>query len=128
MTGFAAPDQAFQIRMEPIGIVRLTWTRGLRINGALADAAMVAVNELNGDEVRPLLVEMAGVDSPTAEARERFGHPCTASRIALVGESVVDRVRAAFAPRAFGRGFPVSTRFFRSEPEAVAWLLDGSAE
>lgn len=104
--------------------MRLRWTPGVVITGALAAEAMAAVDELNSGLERPLLVEMAGTDSPDLDAREYFGRPCTASRIALLGESPVDRVRASFAPRHQYAGFPVPTRFFTSEPAALAWLLD----
>jgi hypothetical protein len=122
MTGHAQP-QGFRISAAPPGIVRLCWTPGLRITGALAAAAMTAVDELNGDQTRPLLVEMTGADTPTREAREHFGRRCTASRIALLGESAVDRVRAS--PGVGSRGVPVPTRFFTSEPAALEWLLRG---
>lgn len=113
----------------PPGIVRLSWTAGLCITGPLAVAARVAVDTLNGDRARPLLVEMAGVDTPTREAREQFGYRCTASRVALLGQSVVDRMRASFAPRGpSGEGFPVPTRFFTSEVAALAWLLDTTSD
>ena len=110
---------------RPRGIVRIRWVRGLRITGPLAAAAMAAVDELNGDRARPLLVEMAGADTPTPEARSRFGRPCTVTRDALLGESAVDRVRASFGPGVGHQGYPVPTRFFTSEPDALAWLLSG---
>ena len=37
----------FGVRVEETGIVRLHWLPGLRITGALAAAAMTAVDELN---------------------------------------------------------------------------------
>lgn len=110
--------------VAPRGVVRLRWPPGLVITAALVVEAMAAVDELNGALERPLLVEMTGAESPTIEAREYFGRRCTASRIALLGESPVDRVRASFVPGVRADGFPVPTRFFTSEPAAVAWLLD----
>ncbi len=121
-------DQAFRVIVVPSGIVRLSWALGLRITGALAVAARAAVDELNGDRERPLLVEMAGTDTPTREAREQFGQRCTASRVALLGESPVDRIRASFAPRLQRRAFPVPTHFFTAEPAALAWLLNRAAD
>lgn len=122
MAGDPTPDQAFQVSVVQLGIVRLSWTAGLRITGVLAAAAMAAVDAVNGDLNRPLLVEMTRVDTMTREARGHFGRRCTASRIALLGTSPVDRVRAT--PGVEGRGFPVPTRFFTSEPAALAWLLN----
>jgi hypothetical protein len=127
MADEATPDQAFRVSAGPCGVVRLRWTPGQVITGALAAEAMGAVDALNGTLERPLLVVMAGAESPTLDAREYFARRCTASRIALLGESTVDRVRASFAPRS-RRGFPVPTRFFTSEPAALVWLLDDHAD
>ena len=41
-------------------IVMLRWLTGVEITGDLAAAAMAAVDELNGDRTRPLLVDMSG--------------------------------------------------------------------
>ena len=65
---------------------------------------------------------------PTPEARERFGVPCTVSRIALLGQSAVDRVHASFGPPGTVGRHPVPTRFFTSEPAALAWLLNETSE
>jgi hypothetical protein len=46
------------------------------------------------------------------------------TRIALLGESAVDRVRASFGPRIGRAGHPVPTRFFTSEAAALAWSLE----
>lgn len=126
MAAEATPDEVFQVHVAPHGFVRLRWTPGLVITAALVVEAMAAIDALNGALERPLLVEMAGAESPTIQAREHFGRRCTASRIALLGESPVDRVRASFAPGGRAAGFPVPTRFFMSEPAALAWLLDDS--
>jgi hypothetical protein len=117
-------DAHFGLQVEDMGIVRLRWPPGVRITGPLAAAAMAAVDELNGVCERPLLVEMTGTDTPTREARERFGMRCTASRVALLGVSAVDRVRASLVPDLGYKGYPVPTRFFTSESAAVAWLLE----
>jgi hypothetical protein len=114
----------FGLRMEATGIVRLRWIPGLRITGSLAAAAMAAVDQLNDGCSRPLLVEMHGTDTPTREARKRFSERCSATRIALLGASAVDRVRASLAPEPGRVGYPVPTRFFTSETTAVAWLLE----
>jgi hypothetical protein len=114
----------FGLRMEPTGIVRLRWVPGLRITGSLAAAAMAAVDQLNDGCSRPLLVEMHGTDTLTREARKRFSERCSATRIALLGASAVDRVRASLAPEPGRVGYPVPTRFFTSESTAVEWLLE----
>jgi hypothetical protein len=121
-------NEDFGLCVEETGVVRLRWLPGLLITGPLAAAAMAAVDELNAGCERPLLVEMAGTDTPTREARERFGERCSASRVALLGRSAVDRVRASFVPGLGHRGYPVPTRFFTSEPAALAWLTEPAPE
>jgi hypothetical protein len=118
--------EQFGLRMEATGIVRLRWIPGSRITASMAGAAMAAVDELNGGCDRPLLVEMAGTDTPTRDARKLFSVRCSATRIALLGASAVDRVRASLAPEPGRVGYPVPTRFFTSESIAVAWLLEDS--
>jgi len=117
----------FGLQMEATGIVRLRWIPGLRITGALAAAAMAAVDQLNAGCSRPLLVEMHGTETPTREARRRFSERCSATRVALLGASAVDRVRASLAPEPGRVGYPVPTRFFTSETTAVEWLLEAAS-
>jgi hypothetical protein len=108
------------IAVDDAGIVRLTWRDGLQITEALAQRAMALVDEVNGERERPLLVDMTGTAVLTRGARLTFTRRCSASTIALLGRSPVDRVIANFA---LGVSYtPVPTRFFTSEAEAVAWL------
>ena len=51
-----------------------------------------------------------------------FTRPCSASRIALLGASAVDRVIANFALGV--SSVPVPTKFFTSADAALAWLAD----
>jgi len=106
--------------VEPDGLVRLSWGPGVRITEELAAAAMARVDELNGDAEHPLLVSMTGTAELTRGARMVFARRCSASRIALLGSSAVDRVIANFALGV--SAVPVPTRFFTSEPAAVSWL------
>jgi hypothetical protein len=110
------------VRVDGQNVVRLTWAPGVRIDERLATAAMAMVDELNAGQQRPLLVMMAEIAELTRGARQVFTYRCSASRIALLGASAVDRMLANFfsgVSRA-----PVPTRFFTSEPAAMAWLLD----
>ena len=111
------------LSVDATDVVRLSWDPGLRITGDLAAEAMTMVDALNGDRERPLLVDMTGTAVLTREARQRFSLRCTASRIALLGTSAVDRVIANFALGVSAT--PVPTRFFTAEPAALAWLRDG---
>lgn len=114
------------VRVDSAGIVRLTWAGGQRITGVLAREAMAMVDEVNGGRERPLLVDMTGTATLTRDARMVFTEKCSASTIALLGRSAVDRVIANFALGVSAP--PVPTRFFTSEPAAVAWLCHGDAQ
>lgn len=117
------PDRLMAVRLDPLGIVRLTWSPGLQITDTLARRAMELVDLINTDRERPLLVDMTGTAALTRGARMTFTRRCSASRIALLGRSPVDRVIANFALGVSST--PVPTRFFTSELAAVAWLRDG---
>ena len=113
-------DDLVSVLLDDTGLVRLTWSTDLRIDRELADRAMTMVDELNGPLERPLLVDMTGTAQLTRSARTTFGRRCSASRIALVGRSEVDRVIANFALGV--TRVPVPTRFFTSEQAALDWL------
>jgi hypothetical protein len=116
----AVPSVAIDLR----GFVRLSWDQDLRITGDMARVAMALVDAANAGRERPLLVDMTGTAALTREARMTFSRRCSASRIALLGSSPVDRVIANFALGV--SAVPVPTRFFTSELLAVAWLTDGA--
>jgi len=116
----AESDQVMAFEVEPDGLIRLSWGHGVRITGELARAAMARVDEINGRTENPLLVSMTGTAELSRDARVVFTRRCSASRIALVGRSAVDRVIANFALGV--SSVPVPTRFFTSEPAAVGWL------
>jgi hypothetical protein len=118
-------DDVVQVRVEDLGFVRLTWRTGLRITGALAERAMGLVDQTNGSLERPLLVDMTATAQLRRDARMTFARRCSASRIALLGRSEVDRVIANFAVGVTST--PVPTRFFTSEAAAVAWLCGADA-
>jgi hypothetical protein len=67
-----------------------------------------------------MLVDMAAVASVSREARSIWSIPCSASRIAMLGRSPVDRVLANFF---LGVHIPpCPTRFFTSRNDAMEWL------
>ena len=121
MSGPAAHDPAFELQVDD-GVVVLRWTPGVVITGARAVDAMAAVDRLNGERIRPLLVDMTGTDTLTREGREAFRGKVQVSRIALVGRSAVDRGIANFGLRVSTLSFPA--RFFTSIPAGMAWLRD----
>lgn len=120
MTDRGERDDLIDLRVDDAGLVRLTWSTGQRIDTELAERAMELVDRLNAPQERPLLVDMSGTAQLTREARMVFARRCSASRIALVGRSEVDRVIANFALGV--ARLPVPTRFFTSEAAALVWL------
>ncbi len=122
VTGSAERDRGFSLQVDA-GVVLLRWTPGVHITGPLAAEAMATVNDLNGDQKRPLLVDMSGTARLTREARETFRRDCQVSRMAIVGTSAVDKVIANFGMRVTTIEIP--SRYFTSVPAALAWLRDG---
>ena len=110
------------MRLDDEGVVRLVYASGLRIDEATAREAMVAVDDLNGDRRRPLVVDIAGAASISRDARKVFTEPCSVSQVALIGRSAVEEVMANFALKVSAP--PVPTRFFTAETAALAWLHD----
>jgi hypothetical protein len=110
----------FDLVLESGGLLRLTWARGASITEADAEAAMAKVNALSGRSRPPMLVDMATTSDVSRGARAVWGRPCQASRIALLGTSPVDRVLANFFLGI--HKVPCPTKFFTSEPDALAWL------
>ena len=123
--GSAGHEQVMSAHIDAMGVVRLTWVEGTQVTDQLARDAMTLVDEVNAGAARPLLVVMTGTVALSRSARMTFTHRCSASRIALLGGSPVDRVIANFAMGV--STVPVPTRYFTSEPAAVAWLCDGEA-
>ena len=122
----SSPDTRMSLRVDADGIVWLTWAPGVRIDDGLARVAMRAVDELNGPARRPLCVDISGTATVTREGRKRFTEDCSASRIALLGRSAVDRTVANFI--LLVSPLPVPTRFFTAEVDAAAWLRGGTVE
>lgn len=103
-------------------ILRLRWARGISITEADARLAMDQVNELCSGDSLPMLVDMATTKAVSRGARTVFGLPCSASRIALLGSSQVDKVIANFILGV--SALPCPTKFFTSEPAALVWLKE----
>jgi hypothetical protein len=125
VSGREDPRPVMAVAVDDRGVIRLTWATGLHITEQLASDAMDLVDRVNGGAERPLLVDMTGTATLSRPARMAFSRKCSASRIALLGKSPVDRVIANFALGV--SAVPVPTRFFTSEPGAIAWLCRGDA-
>jgi len=65
---------------------------------------------------------MTNTQSVIRQTKSVFSIKCTASRIALLGSSPVNRVVANYAMAR--RTLPCPTRFFTSRNEALSWLLE----
>lgn len=98
----------------------MRWLPGVHIKVEDARDVMARVNEACENEQQPMLVDMSAVGSVSREARAVWSIPCSASRIALLGKSPVDRVLANFFLGVHVP--PCPTRFFTSRSEAVLWL------
>ncbi|MEV7663019.1 STAS/SEC14 domain-containing protein [Paenarthrobacter sp. NPDC089316] len=109
------------LRLEE-GLLHLVWNHGVRIEAGNARAAMDAVNELAHGHSLPLLVDMAATTFLSRGAREVFEQPCAAYRIALLGDSPVDRTVAQYQLNT--SHVPCPTMFFTSRLEALAWLAE----
>jgi hypothetical protein len=116
----AGSHDAFALQDAAGAVVVLTWAPGVVITAELAAVAMVKVDEHNANEERPLLVDMTGIAALRREAHRHFRQRSQISRIAIVGESAVDRVIANFGLRLSPP--PVPSRFFTSKAAALAWL------
>ena len=117
-----AVSSPMSFRMDDGGFVRLSWAPGLQITGDMAHDAIRGLAVFCNGKRLPMLVDMTGTAVLTRAARVAWTEKSSARRIALLGKSAVDRVIANFALGV--SGVPVPTRFFTSEPLAVAWLTD----
>ncbi|MPY10594.1 STAS/SEC14 domain-containing protein [Arthrobacter bussei] len=114
------------LELLPNGILHLEWDRDSTITAEDAAFAMAAVDALVGAEGHPMLVDMETTRTVTRGARAVFAIPCSASRIALLGSSPVDRMLANFFLGV--NSPPCPTKFFTSRHMAVAWLQSAAGE
>ncbi|MBT2588413.1 STAS/SEC14 domain-containing protein [Arthrobacter sp. ISL-95] len=112
------------LRLEDGPLLHLVWNPGVRIDAGNARAAMDAVNKLASGRTYPLLVDMAASMFLSRSAREVFAEPCAVSRIALLGESPVDRALVDYQLQTSKA--PCPTRFFTSRVKALTWLGDAA--
>lgn len=110
------------LRLRPDGLLHLVWRPGVNVQEEDAVSAVMMINRISAGQDRPLLVDMRTVGNTSAAARDVFGVPHAASRIALLGESPVDRVIANFFIGVHGPQRP--TRYFTSEQAAITWLTE----
>lgn len=102
------------------GIVYLRWIRGAKVTAKDARAVMAKVSDLCSGRPRPLLIDLARMESVEHKAREIFAAAWPLTRTAIVGASPVDRVIATFYLARYSPVCP--TRFFSSFADALTWL------
>ncbi|MBD7996042.1 STAS/SEC14 domain-containing protein [Arthrobacter sp. Sa2CUA1] len=86
----------------------------------MAAQAAKKFEELQPQGLKPLLLDLTGVDSISRSARAVFGSSRAALAVAVLGATPVDRVIANFLLGGDAPSFP--TKYFTRVDEAVAWL------
>ncbi len=104
------------------GVVEVQLPPQREIDGSDARAADVSIRELSGGRQIPLLLVVTGALGITGEGRQQLTDvlAASASALAVVGESPVDRVIAHSLLRP--KIGLVQGRFFTTGAEAVEWL------
>ncbi|SDJ01011.1 hypothetical protein SAMN04488693_14510 [Arthrobacter subterraneus] len=109
----------FQLQLHSAGYIRVRWQPGRTISETDAHAVTDAITALTpaAAPAPGLLVDMGQPTSISAGARAVFLTARGAPRVALLGNSPMDRVMAAFALNS-----DTPTQFFLTETEAITWL------
>lgn len=113
-----------QTRTDPPSspVIRLVLPEGESISGELAESFAQRARDEAGASLRPVLLVISGVINFSREARTVFSNSRSASAIAVLGATSVDRVLANFLLG--GEPPPCPTRYFSNEEAAVSWLLE----
>ena len=99
------------------GILQLVWAGGSALETGDAAESVLAISKISAGRLLPLLIDISDVKL-SAGARNHYLDSRFVSSVALVGESNVDRVVAAW----MRRGNECPQRYFTSTSEALAWL------
>jgi len=110
------------LTLDEGGILQLVWAAGSAVETADAVESVLAVGKVSAGRMLPLLIDISNVDV-TAGARNHYLDSRFVSSVALVGESNVDRVVAAW----MRRGDDCPQRYFTSQPDALTWLGEQAA-
>lgn len=105
------------LTLDEGGILQLVWAAGSAVETADAVESVLAVGKVSAGRMLPLLIDISNVDV-TAGARNHYLDSRFVSSVALVGESNVDRVVAAW----MRRGDDCPQRYFTSQLDALTWL------
>lgn len=105
------------LSLDESGILQLIWAAGSALETADAAESVLAIAKISAGRMLPLLIDISDVKL-SAGARNHYLDSRFVSSVALVGESNVDRVVAAW----MRRGNECPQRYFTSRSEALAWL------
>jgi hypothetical protein len=99
--------------------LRLRWAAGVTMHVEDVHSTIAAVTAASPQGKRPLLVHIGLVGRITPEAKKLLIDDTCSSRTAVVGVDEVSRVLTAFNYKS-----ATLSRYFTTETEAVAWLLE----
>jgi hypothetical protein len=105
----------------PGNLIRLVLPGGEHITGDIAEAFAEQTRTAAAGGRRPVLLVITGIASLSREARAVLSRSQSASAIAVVGSSAVDRVLANFLLGGEPPQCPV--RYFGDEDAARRWLF-----
>src|SRR6478736_4360468 len=107
------------LSLDESGILQLVWAGGSALDTADAAESVLAISKISAGRMLPLLIDISDVKL-SAGARNHYLDSRFVSSVALVGESNVDRVVAAWMRR--GNECPQS--YFTSSDDALEWLRE----
>ena len=111
------------VRVEPVGIVRVTILPGAEETQADAQATMQAATTLLAGRRLPILVDMRHMKVQERSARQQYGSPKVIEMTQAVGLLVSSRVSQLIANFFITLTTAVvPTKLFTDEAEAIAWL------
>lgn len=105
----------------PASFIRLVLPLGEHITAEVADSFAEQARAEAAGVPQPVLLVITGVASLSREARAVLSRSRSASALAVVGTSAVDRVLANFLLG--GEPPPCPTRYFGDEESAANWLM-----
>jgi len=105
------------LSLDESGILQLVWAGGSALETADAAESVLAISKISAGRMLPLLIDISDVKL-SAGARNHYLESRFVSSVALVGQSNVDRVVAAW----MRRGNECPQRYFTSTSDALHWL------
>ncbi|MET1155138.1 hypothetical protein [Arthrobacter sp.] len=114
-----------EVELLPRGVVLVRWPLDATIEEPDALATISRIEELVGDEPRPLLMDMQGMRYASSGALAKFARCLHTTRMALVGTSPVEQTIVQFFRAIHQPSYPAS--YFARDSEALEWLAGGGA-